>query len=227
MHRFHNFEIFKDVEEEILNFIIDNSNVVAASKDSVIFREKENFEGLYIGVEGRFSIEKINYLGEKKVIFILGKGDLLNEFIKKGIESSTSCISLTKTKYLFIHRNIMIEAMKKSSQLMFNFMEYEENKIHKMYRQLRNTVGSITGDKRLATKLWKLSKDYGTETESGITIDIPLTVTYMSELTGAKRETVSRQLKKLVEKDLIVQSGPKITVLSREKLREYIFSNDK
>lgn len=227
MNSWSKFEIFRQVEPNIIEFIRENSSILEASKDRAIFREKEKFDGIYIGIEGKFSIEKVNYLGEKKVIFILGKADILNEFIKKEMESSISCISLTKTKYLFIHRNIILQALKRSNTLMINFMEYEEKKLYKLYRQLGNTVGAIRGDKRLATKLWKLSKDFGTTEEKGIAIDIPLTVTYMSELTGAKRETVSRQLKKLVDKGLIVQNGVNILVVSREKLREYIFSNEK
>ena len=52
-------------------------------------------------------------------------------------------------------------------------------------------------------------------------IDVPLTVSYLSQLLGAQRETVSRALKKLVEADLVQYERKKIKIKSPEALGNY------
>ncbi len=73
------------------------------------------------------------------------------------------------------------------------------NKIRRMYRQLKNTV-PLKVEKRVAAKLWKLAKDYGEYGKNGEVIKVNITVTYLSEMLGSSRETISRALKELKNK---------------------------
>ena len=75
--------------------------------------------------------------------------------------------------------------------------------------------------KSLAAKLWKLSKDYGKTVEEGTLIDLALSVTYLSEMFGIPRETISRALKILVKEGLIIQRNKRIIVVDKENLSKY------
>ncbi|MEI0702294.1 helix-turn-helix domain-containing protein [Brachyspira intermedia] len=54
-------------------------------------------------------------------------------------------------------------------------------------------------------------------------INIPLTVTYISEMIGSRRETVSRQIKKLSDLSLIEFKDNFIFIKDIEKLRNYFY----
>ena len=47
-------------------------------------------------------------------------------------------------------------------------------KIRRLYRQLKNTTNALSGEKRLAAKLFKLGRDYSVETEKGTLINMNL-----------------------------------------------------
>ena len=57
--------------------------------------------------------------------------------------------------------------------------------------------------------------------DEGYLIDLPLTVSYLSQLLGAQRETVSRALKKLIAANLVEYENKKIKVISIEALGAY------
>lgn len=73
-------------------------------------------------------------------------------------------------------------------------------------------------EKKLAAKLWKLSRDYGVKCEDGVTINMNISVTYLADLLGSKRETVSRSLKILLGNKLIKYENKKIKVIDQDKL---------
>ena len=78
-------------------------------------------------------------------------------------------------------------------------------------------------DKRVAAKLWKLSKDYGVETEEGILIDVKISITYLADMLGSSRETISRAVKELEKMDMVRIQHRKF-IVNREKLNQYFKS---
>ena len=90
-------------------------------------------------------------------------------------------------------------------------------KVRRLYRQSKNSI-PIKVEKRVAAKLWKLSRDYGREVEEGTLIDLSITITYLADMFGAPRETISRALKILDNKGLIINKNKKIIIPDREKL---------
>ncbi len=52
-------------------------------------------------------------------------------------------------------------------------------------------------------------------------IKLNITVTYLSEMLGSSRETISRALKELKNKELIYYEGKKIIIKDRNKLSEF------
>ena len=96
-----------------------------------------------------------------------------------------------------------IQVMDKDGRLAREVMGAMALKIRRLYRQLKNTTNALSGEKRLAAKLFKLGKDYGVCSGDGIMIDMNLSITYLADMLGSKRETVSRQVKRLTELGLI------------------------
>lgn len=56
-----------------------------------VFYDREESACLYFLVEGVASLYKINSLGEKKVIFVYGPGNLLNEDSLQRLTSAVNC----------------------------------------------------------------------------------------------------------------------------------------
>ena len=115
----------------------------------------------------------------------------------------------------------LLEIMKYDFELCKNIIISLSMKTRRMYRQLKNTPPSIKIEKKLAAKIYKLGRDYGIETEEGIVINMNLTVTYLADLLGSQRETVSRALKILQDKKLISYKDKIILIYDLNKISEF------
>lgn len=209
------------VKEEVKKEFYKKIKKVNVNKNETIFLDKDKLLDIYIVKEGQFSIYKLNSQGEKKVIFILGEWDILNEINFKSSSESSSCMALNKGLIYKISKADLLSLSNIDNTILLNLIEEQGKKVRRLYRQLKNTTGSIRLDKKLAAKLWKLAKDYGKVTDDGIKINAPLSVTYISELMGAKRETISRQLKILFDEKLIKNINGYFYIIDSLRLEEY------
>lgn len=145
----------------------------------------------------------------------------MNEVILQKNMSSLNCEILSDCEILEIPAKKFLEVMSYDFQLSRNIIESMAYKIRRLYHQLKNTSNSIRLDKQIASKLWKLSRDFGKETDEGIEINFNLSISYLADMLGSKRETVSRQLKILSEKDLIIVKRNRFVVVNRDNLLKY------
>lgn len=190
-------------------------------KGEHLFHDKDRVDEVFFVISGNFTLYKLNSLGEKKVIFVLGKDSLLNETVATELPVSISVEAFSDAEVIAVPKELLLELMEEDTVLALEILKEMEHKIRRLYRQLKNTTGSLRMDKRLASKLWKLSKDHGVPEERGVRIDLSLSNTYLADLLGAKRETISRQMKILLERGLVIQEKQQIIIPSQARLRKY------
>lgn len=190
-------------------------------KGQHVFFDKEDSSSVYILAEGIASLYKLNSLGEKKVIFAVGPGSLLNEIMFQSLPPSINCEVREDSLVMVMPRDRFLYVMEKDSALTKEVINSMALRIRRLYRQLKNTTNSLSGEKRLAAKLFKLAKDHGVKTDRGILIDMRISITYLADMLGSKRETVSRQVKKLTELELIYTEKNRIYVSDIAELSNY------
>lgn len=218
------FEIFKNVKSSTLSHILKNSQIIKFVKGDHVFRDKEEIINIYFLIKGKISIYKISDNGQKRVIFILDKGTLLNEFSIENTTASANGEVFEESIVLSINKIHLLNIMHQDQELMKNIVSSLSNKIRRMYRQIKNSTATIKVEKRVAAKLWKLGRDYGIDTKEGLLINIDLSNTYLATLLGVQRETVSRSLKILLEKNLIAYKNKQIIILDHDKLSSFFKS---
>ncbi|MDO4560038.1 MAG: Crp/Fnr family transcriptional regulator [bacterium] len=189
-----------------------------------VFHERDAVKTFYIVVDGMVALYKMGDGGERKVIFVYGAGKALNEAILNGLPASESCEALRCATLLCFPTDRMLEAMSHDFALSKAMMDSMSLKIRRLYRQIKNTVGSLRCDKKIAAKLWKLSRDYGVPAPEGTEIAFDLSVTYLADMLGAKRESVSRQLRLLIDEGLVLFRAGRFVIPDREALQSYFKS---
>lgn len=217
-------DILKNISPKSMRQLTEIASLRKIGKGQHLFRDKEEVDTLYAVVSGRASLYKINSMDDKKVIFVYGPGNMLNEVMLQDLPASINCEMLADSFITAFPVDRFWRVMEQDSELTRAFIQSMALKIRRLYRQLKNTTNSLNGEKRLAAKLYKLAKDYGVPDTEGTRIDMTLTITYLAEMLGSKRETVSRQAKKLVELELIVIKKQQIIILDTEKLSKYFKS---
>lgn len=214
-------EVLQNVNENSFDALRTCGKVKRIAKGELLFRDKEYVPYIYIVISGLAAVYKINSMGEKKVIFVFGKGKMLNEVIFQNMTSSINCEILEEAIILYLPKDRLIDIMKDDFEVTKAIMDSMALKVRRLYRQLKNTSNSIRVDKKIAAKLWKLSGDYGVPCKEGVRIDMELSITYLADMLGSKRETVSRHLKLLTEKNLVIVKRNEFIIPEREELRKY------
>ena len=214
-------EIFRKSSPQSMNALVACGKLRQFNKGEHLFFDKDPVETIYVVVSGLVSLYKTNAQGEKKVIFILDQGDLINEVVLQGVTASVNCEVFETAQVLCFNKHEFLKIMEHDFTLTKGVLDSLSLKVRRMYRQLKNTSTALRGDKRVAAKLWKLSKDFGVAGPEGTTITLNLSITYLADLLGLKRETVSRQLKRLSQQGLICIANGRITILDCDKLGEF------
>lgn len=199
---FNNIEILKKLNSKTIEYIKPFSTLKTYKEREHVFMDKDEISNLYIIVLGKAALYKLNNFGDKKIIFIFDEGKILNEHSLQNIKVSINCEILETSVIMSIPCNIFIKAMENDFLLSKSILDLMSLNIRRLYRQLQNTTNNLECEKKLASKLLKLAKDNGIYCENIVKINIPLTVTYISEMIGSRRETVSRQIKKLSDLSL-------------------------
>lgn len=215
-----NLSIFNNLNNTTIESLRCKATKLKLDKGNLLFFEKDIVNSVYIILEGKVSLFRTLANGHKKIFFILNEGETINEVIFDNLPASVSCEAFEDSIILAFNKTDLLHIMSTDFQLTENILNHMGKKVRRLYRQLKNTV-PIKVDKRLAAKLWKLSKDYGIQLEDGTLIDLNISISYLADMIGSARETISRCLRKLEKNELIKFEGKKIIVINTKNLSKY------
>jgi len=218
------FSLFSQVSKNTIFKLNEICFVKELKKGEHLFRDKEVINSIYIIKSGKLALYKQSESAQKKVIFILGRDTIVNEVIIDDLPASINCEAFEKAEVLCFDKIKFLDIMKEDFELSKIIINSLAMKVRRLYRQGKNSI-PIKVEKRVAAKLWKLSRDYGIEMEEGTLIDLNITITYLADMFGAPRETISRALKILNNEGLIINKNKKIIVPDRDKLARFFKEN--
>ena len=214
--------LFECVEDKTLDLIRASAFIKKLKKSQILFSERQSMDNIYIVLEGKVTMYRLSEKGQKRVIYILNKGEMINEVNFDNVTTSINCEGFEDSEIISISKVDLLNIMQQDFKLTEVILYSMSKKIRRLYRQIKNTVPTKM-DKRVAAKLWKLSKDYGVETQEGVLIDVKISITYLADMLGSSRETISRAIKELENMDMVKIKSRKF-IVNREKLNQYFKS---
>lgn len=212
--------LFNEVNDQTLKLLKAKAFKVQLNKGELLFYEKQEVNKIYLVLNGKVTMYRNSEEGQKRVIYILSSGTFINEVIFDDLPASINCEAFEDTCILCFYKKDLLEIMSEDFQLTKIIINSMARKIRRLYRQLKNTV-PIKIDKKLCAKLWKLCKDYGVQEKEGTLIDMNLSITYLADMLGSTRETISRAMKGFEKKGMIKFVGKKILVRDTRELSIY------
>lgn len=213
-------EKYKLVYDKLKSIAVEKS----FKKNQHIFMVRDVVEYIYIVKKGIVTLYGIDKNYNEKIYFLLKTGDFVNDDIVINNEGSTSAYAFSDCELLCIKKSEIFELMHRNIDVMEFMFRSNINKLTRTYRQLKNSSTTISIDKRLGSKLWKLAKDFGENNENGIAINVNVNTIFLAKMLGTTRETVSRSMKKLCDKGIIVPNHTRIIIKDLDKLMKYIKS---
>lgn len=210
--------ILKKIPEKSLLALKKISVVEKRKKGDILFEERGDTEMIYFVLDGYVSLFRSSRYGEEKILFVCGPGEMLNEVVLQKERSSAAARALTDVTLMEAPCNDFKELCRTDFDLVIAVFESLSRKTRRLAHQAGNSNGTYPLEKHLASKLWKLARDYGIDTEEGKEINFEVTVTFLANMLGAKRESVSRAVSKMKKDGYISHEGRKLVVLDLEKL---------
>lgn len=224
MMKINSISIFDNIKPESKEQLEKIITSFQAQRRETLFLEKEFIDNLYFIEKGKVSIYKINENGERKVIFIFKNGDVIND-LSLDQEKNTifACEVFEKSTILKCPASEFIKIMENDFNLMKNILVHTQNINRRLYRQLKNS-SSLNIDKKLAAKLYRMGKEFGVEQGEWTLIKANISITYIAEMLGCKRESLSRTMKQLQDYGLVKIVNKNIYI-KKEGLSKYFKGN--
>lgn len=225
--------IFSKLSKETIVKLSKIVRLKELNKGDILFLEREKVENIYIVLKGTVFLYRDSLKDYRRIVFLLGEGKVINEVIFDGRSASISCEAFEKSLILSFPVKELKEIMRGDFDLSFSLLTSTGHKVRKLYRQLKNAT-PIGLDKKLAAKLWKLGEGFGyncydknlacknksINCKEWTQVNKNISVTFLAEMLGSTRESISREMKKLELLSLIKWEGKKLLV-NREKLLTY------
>ena len=199
---------------------LELGKTVFCQKGTCCLRARETNHQIFFLLSGKAAVYNLTSCGNRKILFVLGADSMVNESLTGNI-STIFCETLEPCHLYVISRDVLLSLMGQDFGLTRALLSYQEKKIWRLEHQLKNTVGSIYLERKLASKLWKLARDFGIPTEHGVLIDMDLSITFLADLLGAPRETTSRVCKKLSDRGLILMKKKRICIPDPVKISHF------
>lgn len=209
---------FQNVSPRTIETLWNAGTIKQFSKGHILMRARDNVSNVYIQISGKSMVYNLTHTGKRKIIFVYGEGMLLNEHMLQVQSASLFCETLEKSRIFTIPLHFFLKCMEEDFTLTRAVLEIQEWRLWRMGHQLKNSMGSIYMEQKLAAKLCKLSRDFGIQTPDGIEIDLNISVTLLADMIGASRETTSRLCNTLVHMGLLKIHKKRITITNSEKM---------
>lgn len=226
MYQLKKSSFLKDIKENTLQRLYELGIFRMYQRGESVLQERKKCSYICFLLSGKAVEYNITLHGKRKIFFILGPGELLNDRILDNKDSSIYCDVIEPSKVLMIPKAAFIELMARDYALNQAVFRDQEGKLVRLRHQLKNSVGNINMDRKIAAKLWKLARDFGIPKDKGVEIDISLSVTFLADMIGTSRESVSRILTDLLAKELICYEKKRITVCDVDRLSHYFKTGD-
>lgn len=123
-----NMDFFKEIPKDILQNLLNESKVVSYKKKEVIFHSRSRTKTVYFVYSGEVMLYNLTKHGNRKVIFILGKGRLLNQSIVSKKPNALFCEAACPVQVMEIAEKEFLHLMEQSHALTRAVLrEYERN----------------------------------------------------------------------------------------------------
>ncbi len=190
------------------------------ARRQVVLREGETPEGLYCIRSGRLKRSVGDPQGNRKILEILGPGDLLGvESISGNGARAAEVTTLEASELCFFYRRDLPELVKGAPGVAMALAAYAAERLAHAEQELAD-LSLKSARQRLENALLTLGRRFGKRTPRGILLDIPISRGDLANLAGIALATASRLCRELKDEGAIRTKGRQMFIVRPEQLGE-------
>ena len=193
-------------------------DTVKIAKGSILFKEGDDGEHLYVIIEGKLKLGTSSGDGRENLLSILGPGEMFGELslFDPGPRTSTAT-AVTDAKLLSLSHEKVIPWLKQNPEVSLQLL----TRLSQRLRRTNEAVGDLVFSDvpgRVAKALIDLGDRFGKTTAEGLLVNHDLTQEELAQLVGASRETVNKALADFAGRGWLKLDGRSVLITDVERL---------
>lgn len=191
---------------------------------TVLFMEGQVPRGVHMLCKGRIKLTMTSLTGKTVIARVIEAGDLLGlHAVLSGHAHEGTAETIQPCQVDFIRRNDFIDLVHKYADASISAIRQITKDYFEVCNQVRYLGLTASAADKLAAFLLE-SAVHGRETPEGIHFNLTLSHEEIAQVIGVTRETVTRALKELRDKNLICTKGPSILIVNKPALAAMVGS---
>ena len=193
-------------------------DTVKIAKGSILFKEGDDGEHLYVIIEGKLKLGTSSGDGRENLLSILGPGEMFGELslFDPGSRTSTAT-AVTDAKLHSLSHEKVIPWLKQNPEVSLQLLA----RLAQRLRRTNEAVGDLVFSDvpgRVAKALIDLGDRFGKTTAEGLLVNHDLTQEELAQLVGASRETVNKALADFAGRGWLKLDGRSVLITDVERL---------
>jgi len=205
--------LFSRLPEEDLQAFAAVTRERTYPKGSIIVFEDDPGDALYLVADGQVKVVLIGEDGREVILTVLGEGSFFGEMaLLDDQPRSAHVIAMEDSTLLLLRRDDFQARLRQSPAVAISLLAELSGRL----RLADEKIGALVlldVNGRVAALLLRLAQE-----EEGDRITKKLTHNTIAQMIGSSRETVSRTMRNLVDREIIQVSRKEITLLNRRAL---------
>ncbi len=212
--------LFADLDEPVLGQLASVCQEKNYEKDVHILQQEQSGDNFFIIDRGSVKVTRLAEDGREAVLAFLHEGDFFGELtILDGETRSANVITLETCIIQTISRHDFLDLIEHHPKVAISLLRelalrLRKTDLHLEYLTLSDAEGKI------AAILIELAEEYGTYKMGDVTINQLPMQQDIANMAGTTRETVSRMIKKLEDKNWLGRDGQKLVINKYAKFKE-------
>ena len=193
-------------------------DAVKIAKGSILFKEGDDGEHLYIIIDGKLKLGTSSGDGRENLLSILGPGEMFGELslFDPGPRTSTAT-AVTDAKLLSLSHEKVIPWLRENPEVSLQLL----TRLSQRLRRTNEAVGDLVFSDvpgRVAKALIDLGDRFGKTTPEGLLVNHDLTQEELAQLVGASRETVNKALADFAGRGWLKLDGRSVLIADVDRL---------
>jgi CRP-like cAMP-binding protein len=206
--------IFKSFSEERLKNIVNDFRTLTVAKGKDIVFQSDEGTDLFIVLKGLVKVSLLSIDGQELVLTNFRAGDFFGEMsLIDGRSRSANVIAEEETSLGVLHRDRLLNSMKKDPAIAFDFLTALVERLRKSDEMIE-ALAFLDVHERLIKFLVKSAKEEGEQDDDGWYRTKKRTHLDLATNIGSSREAVSKSLKVLAFKEAVVEKDGNFVISS-------------
>ncbi len=209
----HGSYLCHDLDVDELEAVASIAVLRTLSKGEMLFMQGDTATGFYILLNGRIRLYKSSLDGKEYTLHQIKPGQMFAEVaIFRGKRYPANCIAQENTTVAFFPKDGFLRLLKKSPELALKIIASLSSFLRDFNRQLEElSLKEVPG--RIASFILNESEQTGKDT-----VILDTSKTELATRLGTISETLSRNLRKLQDNNIISVDRDKITIRNKNRL---------